>query len=351
MPRRTDTTPRLTEKRVAALAFPAGRAPDSAWYVPDHKVERLYVRVRPSGRKTWVIRYYLHSKKQNLTLGTTEQLRLVDARAKAAKLLAELDVDGVDPKRTRRRPEPVPTFSVFLERYFRDHANQLRSKNELRRLAQRQLLPRFAQTRLTDIRLDAVLRMKAELAETPYEANRARNMLQAVLNKAIDWELVPSAWQNPVRNVPRFHERPRERVLTAAEIQRLLEAIDAIDSEHTRVLFRTLLEVPFRKNEVMRATWEGFDAEHRILRVESRSAIKGISAQPLRAELAAQVSALPRFADNPYICTNRDRMTHIKDIDSQWKRVNAIAGVTNARLHDLTRTIATDYARLGANAF
>lgn len=255
MSRRTTTPPRLTEKRIDTLTFPEGENPDKPFYVPDHKVERLYVRVRPSGRKTWVIRYYVGNKKQNFTLGTTDQLRLVDARSQASKLLAELDIEGIDPKSTRRKPEPVPTFADFLDRYFEDHANQLRSKDELDRLSKRQLLPRFGKMKLTDIGLQDVLRMKADLADTPYEANRARDMLQSVLNKAIHWEVLPPSYRNPVRKVPRFREAPRERVLTRDEVTRLLEAIDAIDSQHTQVLFRTLLDVPFRKNEVMRATW------------------------------------------------------------------------------------------------
>lgn len=351
MSRRTTTPPRLTEKRIDALTFPEGENPDKPFYVPDHKVERLYVRVRPTGRKTWVIRYYVGNKKQNFTLGTTDQLRLVDARSKAQKLLAELDIEGIDPKSTRRKPEPVPTFADFLDRYFEDHANQLRSKDELDRLSKRQLLPRFGKMKLMDIGLQDVLRMKADLADTPYEANRARDMLQSVLNKAIHWEVLPPSYRNPVRKVPRFREAPRERVLTRDEVTRLLEAIDAIDSQHTQVLFRTLLDVPFRKNEVMRATWEGFDEHARTLRVQSRSSIKGVSAQPLLEDLAAQIAALPRFEGNPYIFPNRDRTTHVKDIDSQWARIKEIAGVKNARLHDLRRTIATEYARDGASAF
>ena len=41
----------------------------------------------------------------------------------------------------------------------------------------------------------------------------------------------------------------------------------------------------------------------------------------------------------------------MKDIDSQWKRIKQLAGVNNARLHDLRRTITTDYARLGASTY
>lgn len=352
MPRRTTGTKRLTEHRVRQLEYPTRRKLGSPYFVPDHEVARLYVRVLPSGRKTYVIRYYTaERKKRNLTLGTTDQLRLVDARSVARQKLAELDLNGVDPKQPKAEPVEVPTLGEFVERYFRDHSDQKRSGAELRRLYKRRLQKRFSEQRLDAIRLDDLLTMRTKLRDKPYEFNRARDLLQAIINKAIYWEVLPDEHRNPVRKVPRYDEKPRDRVLTTDEVSRIVEAIDHINSVHTRVFFWTLLEVPFRKSELMRATWEGFDTEKRILRVEAKSSIKGVSAQPLRPEIADQIAALPRFDGNPYIFPDRYRETHIKDIDSQWKRIKKLAGVKNARLHDLRRTIATDYARLGASTY
>ncbi len=348
----SNAAPALTQHRIRALAYPSGAGSKKPFYVPDTKVERLYVRVFASGKRSFVIRYYLRpGAKRNLTLGACDQLSLQEAREKARQLLVALDIDGVDPAAARRERAAMPTFEEFLDRFLCDHADQLRSGKELRRLAARRLRGRWRDRTLDKVTVTDVMAVRRELADSPYEANRARDLVQLIFNKAVAWGALPAAHLNPAKPVPRFKERPRARVLCSEEIQALFAGIEGLDSPHTRVLFHVLLEVPFRRNEVMRARWDGYDAEDRVLRVESLADNKKSNPQPLTDALCAMLDDLERFDGCPFIFPNRYRTGPIRDIDDQWRSIRSRAGVENVRLHDLRRTIATDYARMGASEY
>ena len=351
MTRRRTNTEHLSKRRIEALSYPHGPTSKRSHYVADGLIERLYVRVYPSGKKTFVIRAYVGGKKRDERLGDFGPLTLHDARTIARARLLELD-EGLEITRPRETGySHVPTFNAFVERYFEQHADALRSAKHQRGLLRKHLAPRFGTMPLDRIALNDVLRMRTQLAHTPYQANRSMDLLKTILNRAIRWEVLPIGHVNPVTKVERYREAPRERVLTANEVERLLAAVEEIDSEHTRCLFRALMDLPLRKSEIKRATWEGFDPATATLRIKSLAVNKGVSAQPLPPELVDEISALPRFEGNPYIFPNRERTSHIKDIDSQWRRIKEAAGVSNARLHDLRRTIVTEYARLGATEY
>lgn len=349
MPRRSSDTPPLTKRLLDSLEYPYGPDSKREHLVPDHLIPRHYVRVYPSGAKKFIVRAYINGTKRSTTIGDCAVMTLKQAREAAREAL--LRADRGESFTPPPPPPGVPTFNEFVVTYFERHAKSLRSADEQERLIARQLAGRFGKLPLDEITVAQVADMKGELSDTPYEANRARDLLSTIINKALEWGTLPASHANPVRRVKRFTESPRERVLTNAEVQRLVDAIDEIDSEHTRVLFRVLLDLPLRKNEIMRATWEGFDADTATLRVTSLAANKGVYAQALPKDLVDQIKALPKFDKNPFIFPSRDRKSHIRDIDSQWKRIKEIADVSNARLHDLRRTIATEYARLGASEY
>lgn len=317
----------------------------------DGLIERLNVRVYPSGKKTFVLRAYVGGRKRDERLGDFGPLTLQDARTLARARLLELDKGLEDTRPRAAGYTHVPTFNEYVERYIEQHADALRSAKHQRDLIRTVLAPRFRTMPLDRISLNDVLRMRTQLAKRPYQTNRSMDLLKTILNRSIRWEFLPIGHVNPVTKVERFREAPRERVLTRDKVDRLLAAVDKIDSEHTRCMFRALLDPPLRTSEIMRATREGFDPATATLRITSLSANKGVSAQARPNELVDEISALPRFDGTPYIFPNRARTSHIKDIDSQWRRIKELAGVSNARLHDLLRTIAPEYTRLGATEF
>ena len=65
--------------------------------------------------------------------------------------------------------------------------------------------------------------------ESPYQANRVLAVLSIMFNLAEAWGLRPDG-SNPCRHVERNPERGRERMLSAAELARLGDALAAYEA-------------------------------------------------------------------------------------------------------------------------
>lgn len=58
--------------------------------------ERLYIEVRPTGKKVWRLKYTLHSKEGTISLGDYPSVSLAEARKKKEEIKVLLK-DGINP--------------------------------------------------------------------------------------------------------------------------------------------------------------------------------------------------------------------------------------------------------------
>lgn len=77
----------------------------------------LYLLVRPSGSRSWVLRAQFNGKRQDLGLGSTALLTLAEARAKAFDLRKRLKM-GVPLYAAPREPVRAPTFEEAASQCF-----------------------------------------------------------------------------------------------------------------------------------------------------------------------------------------------------------------------------------------
>jgi integrase len=68
-------------------------------------------------------------------------------------------------------------------------------------------------------------------------------------------------------------------------------------------------------------------------------------------DLLELIVALPRIPGNPFIFSDSTGTGHLIHLERIWRRVLKRANVTDARIHDLRRTIATNFASSGANEY
>ena len=137
----------LTKRRIDALTYPYDPASNKAYYVPDGTISRLYVRVNPSNRKTFVIRYRVNGRKRNLKLGRYGTLTLDEARKVARQKLARVDL-GHDPQQERQERAQNVTFDQYADHYVETHVNTLRSARGQLRAINAELRPRWGSRRL-----------------------------------------------------------------------------------------------------------------------------------------------------------------------------------------------------------
>ena len=84
----------------------------------------LYIRIGPTGRKSWVFRYNFESTARRLTLGSYPTLSLAEARERHA--LAFQDVEkGIDPglksQQVKAKHKAEPTFQDLLNEKIIDY--------------------------------------------------------------------------------------------------------------------------------------------------------------------------------------------------------------------------------------
>lgn len=174
-----------------------------------------------------------------------------------------------------------------------------------------------------------------------HQINRCRETLCAIFVFAIERELISA---NPVIGVSkRKVEIPRDRTLSADELASLWRAMDRLP-ELPRAYFRVVLLTGARRNEVGRMEWSEIDLDAALWRLPAE---RNKSARPFEIPLSEPVvetlRLLPRLGPLVFTLNGKQPMT----LHPWIERVRHYAGLINARLHDLRRTMRTGLAELG----
>ena len=82
-------------------------------WVKDDEVPGFYLRVRPKGGKTFVVKYKHAGISQTVTIGRVEHWSAAKARAEAKQLLAAVD-RGADPALERAERRAKPSLHVVV---------------------------------------------------------------------------------------------------------------------------------------------------------------------------------------------------------------------------------------------
>ena len=124
-------------------------------------------------------------------------------------------------------------------------------------------MPVWKDTPITEIRrADVKELLRAKAATAPIAANRVLALLKCIFDFAIDEELIDS---NPAARIRPEREVSRDRVLSAAEIKIVWQALNDAPRMDlaTRTALKLLLVTGQRRGEVVGARWEEFDFERK----------------------------------------------------------------------------------------
>ena len=167
-----------------------------------------------------------------------------------------------------------------------------------------------------------------------------------MLNKAKLWGFVDEAWPNPATGIPTHPEESRERWITPVELPSLAKAIDEESNIYIRSALWLYLLTGARKNELLNARWNDVDWDRKELKLSETKA--GRSHYIALNEPAIQIlRSLPQQNRNPHLFPGAKEGQHLVNISKAWLRVRKRAGVEDARLHDLRRTVGSWLAQSG----
>ena len=333
----------------------------------DNVLPGLSLRVTENGSKSWSLHYrvageggeteggrQLKGKLKRMTLGRYPLVDLTQAREKArtALELADAGVDPVHARRhdiTARREAKANTVgavaAAFIERY-RKRRNKPQTWREGKSVLDRLVLPHWSGRPIADIHRRDVIDLLDYILDhhRPHAANKALKEIRKLFNWAVERELVEASPAVHV-NLP-TKEHHRDRVLTEDEIVAVWQACAHLGFPFG-ALIRMLLVTGQRRNEVAHMRWSDLDLENRAWTVPREVTKSDRAHQMPLSTLAVEVlESLPRF-NGHYVFSTTSGEKPVSGFSRAKRRVDALSGANNWRLHDLRRTAASGMAKLG----
>jgi integrase len=351
----------------------------------DSEVRGFGVRYRARDR-VYLVKTRIKGRQRILTIGRHGRGAWgpESARREAIRLLG-LIRDGRDPATDRDEAKTAPDLMSFSTRYLAEYARphkKRRTVAEDERLLKLHLLPALGDIKVRDIHKADVARFHAGMQNRPVAGNRALALLSAMLSWSEKVGERPDN-SNPCRHVARYPEKPLEKLLTAAELARMGEALDRAaqawtpestaawrqecerqaqtlgiaradqaawvqgkmprrdTAEDWRAIaaFRLLIFTGARLSEILTLRWDWIDTAQGVARLpDSKTGAKSLYLPPGALAVLAEV---PRFANNPYVLPGDRPGGYFVGIQKPWQRVRALAGLLDVRLHDLRHAFAS----------
>lgn len=204
----------------------------------------------------------------------------------------------------------------------------------------------FAEFAVDQVTPKHVAQVKVSMRDTPNLANRFLTVLRLVFNYALEQQLCD--W-NPASGIKPYKEAKRTRLLTQDEVTAILAHCDP----RMKALVGLLLVTGQRVSDVLKLNRADL-TDDGVVFVQQKTKAKLLlrwtpdlrAAVDAALALQGQVSRLTVF----YGRRNGGRPPGYATILKQWRRAVALAGVSDANLHDLRAVSITNMHRQGGNA-
>jgi integrase len=313
---------------------------------PDPELRGLWIRVQPSGAKSYVVVTRDPGGKQIwATVGGADLMGIEAAREKAREAIKRVQAG----QPAFEAPVKAETFVEVAEQWLKRHvaANGLRSAGEITRLLKAHIYPAWGDRHLVGIKRSDVTRLLDEVQDghgarqADYVLALTSGIMRFYACRADDY--APPLVSGMRRTNPK--ERERSRTLSDDEIRALWKAAegDGAFGGFTRLLLLTVQ----RRDKVASMRWQDI-APDGTWTIPAEAREKGNAAElKLPAAAVAIIQAQPRLRDNPYVfpagrSVKGKRHAHM----SGWsKRKRALDAKIAAELPDVPQWQLDDLRR------
>jgi integrase len=309
---------------------------------PDPELPGHYIRVRPTGIKTFVAVARAQSGKQIWhTIGPSTLYTITEAREKARDA-----IKAIREGRDRAGPE---AFEVVAENWFKRHveAKKLISARDLRSCLDRQLIPAWRGRDFASIRRGDVAGVldRIEDSNGPVSADFALAVFRMIAN----WFASRNEdYASPiVKGMRRTNAkaRARSRILDDDEIREVWRAAEANGTFGAFV--RVALLTAQRREKIVTMRWCDLanDGEWSIPKFEREKGTPGFLVLPKTA--LDIIHAQPKFASNPYVFAGIGA-GYIQGMSKRKAQFDdKLKAVAPWTVHDLRRTAKSLMSRAG----
>ncbi|MEO5334938.1 MAG: tyrosine-type recombinase/integrase [Magnetococcus sp. YQC-5] len=312
----------------------------------DTRTPNLQIRVTPTGIKTFS--WYGRTQgggPERVTIGRWPELSIDEARRHATRLNAAI-ADGENPAEQRREMKAEMTFAelfeIYMERWSKVRKKSWRNDESIFRI---HLIP-LHEKKLSSITRNDVARIHSTIGKNQQvHANRSLALISKVFNVANEYGLWDGA--NPASGIRHFKEQSRDRFLSGEEIQRFLEAL-VEEKEILRSFFLLAILTGARRANVQSMRWDDIDFERQVWKIPQPEKSKNVALVPLTPMAIEILTGLSH--DSEWVFpSHRSATGHLVEPRKAWERVLMRAGIEDARIHDLRRTMGSWQAITGAS--
>jgi len=303
----------------------------------DTAIPGFVLEVRPSGGKTWYLRYRdARGKQHQHRIGDASGITFEQAKNAALTVRARV-ILGESPAEEKKALRAIPTLEAFAKRYLDYVKGVKRSWDTDECFLRNHVLPRWGKRHLDEIRQQDIIDLQHGMRASGYApatANRIVILTRYMWNLGKKWK-VPGAEANPASGIELFEENnKRERFLSAEEAQRLVACVRQSDNPQLQYIVPLLLLLGCRKRELLDAQWSHFDLERRTWRIPLSKDGRARHV-PLSADVLAILARVPRWDGCPYVLPNPKTKKPYVSFFYSWDTARKQAGLPEVRVHDL----------------
>ena len=245
-----------------------------------HDIKGFGVRIRPSGRKTYIVKYRDRGRAVKVTIGPHGAISPAAARARAAEIVTAVrtgkDLSGGD-LRDAKAPTVAELGRRFLDEYVTDHCKP-NTKRQYRKMVEDYILPRLGARPAPDVQRIDVASLHHDMRATPTNANRVLATLLLMLTGC-------------------------------------------------------------RRNEILTLRWEHVDLDAAEIHLaDGKTGARTVHLSPSAVRV---LKALPRKPGNPWVIPGNKPGRHMTDIDGSWEVIRTRAGLHDVRIHDIRHSCAS----------
>ena len=317
----------------------------------DKSTRGLQLRVSPQGSKSFSFVFRLGSKMGRITIGKYPDIDLKTARLKTDEFrkLVALGVDPRDAKQDKLSKQQMTVDRMvgeFITRYAKPkNSSWKQAENNLKLY----LLGELGNRSIHDVKRQDIHLILDDLVEQG--KNTAANRALAHIRKFFGW-LVERGYleHSPADHIkPRHEEQERERVLTDEEIRSIWNAADAMSGPYSawlKLCFlcgqRRLETASLRRSQIIDGCWHlsGADTKNKQLHII-----------PLSHQAMAIVDELLNQDGEYLIKTGRTGDKPVNGFSKAKVQLDRYSGVSDWKIHDIRRTVATNLSKLGVDRF
>jgi len=287
----------MKEKKLTVKLIEAAKAREKDYFLSDTLVcSGLMVRVRTSGKKTFIFRYSLNKRTRVLTIGDAEFVTLQEARIRAnsAKALiaqgicpmekATREIEERELKEKAEHEEALTrlTFSQAIERWGNLDLSKRKDKgDEPLRAIRKDFYPSLGDRDLKDIKKADLLKVLDAVVErgAPVMANKLLTDIKQFYRWAYDRDLVEI---EPLIRINKKsvggNETERDRYLSESEVIELHKKLKTLKIvPQVKIALWVMISTLCRVGEFSRAEWRHIDLEAGAWIIPSHNSKNGFS--------------------------------------------------------------------------